>query len=38
MLKAGLGNAGLEIPADWDTLSEDEKTRRLDAVIAELHK
>jgi hypothetical protein len=36
MIKAGLGNQGLEIPDDWDTLTEDEKTRRLDAVIHEL--
>jgi len=33
MLKAGLGNAGLEIPDDWDTLDEDTKQARLDAVI-----
>jgi hypothetical protein len=36
MIKAGLGNRGLDMPGDWDALSEDEKTRRLDAVIAEL--
>jgi len=36
MIKAGLGNQGLEIPDDWDQLTEDEKTRRLDAVIHEL--
>ena len=38
MIRAGLGSQGLEIPDDWDTLTEDEKTRRLDAVIAELGK
>ena len=32
MLKAGL--PGLSIPEDWDTLSEEEKAKRLDAVIA----
>lgn len=34
MLKAGL--PWLEIPSDWDTLTEDEKQIRLDMVIAEL--
>jgi len=33
MLKAGLGNQGLEMPEDWDTLSEDEKEGRLNKVI-----
>lgn len=33
MLKAGLGSSGLEMPEDWDTLSEDEKERRLNGVI-----
>ena len=33
MLKAGLGNKGLTMPEDWDSLSEDEKTARLDKVI-----
>lgn len=32
MLKAGL--PGLHIPDDWDELTEDEKTKRLDKVIA----
>lgn len=32
MLKAGL--PGLDIPADWDSLSEDERESRLDKVIA----
>lgn len=36
MLKAGLGNKGLEMPEDWDSLSEDTKTARLDAVIGQL--
>jgi hypothetical protein len=31
MLAAGL--LGLDIPQDWDTLTEDEKQRRLDKVI-----
>lgn len=33
MLKAGLGNKGLEMPEDWGTLDEKEKKRRLDMVI-----
>lgn len=33
MLKAGLENSGLSIPEDWDTLTEEEKTKRLDGVI-----
>ena len=32
MLKAGLENKGLIIPEDWDTLSEGEKTERLDKI------
>ena len=36
MLKAGL--PGLDIPRDWGTLSEDEKSKRLDAVITNLKK
>jgi len=36
MLKAGLEGRGLIMPDDWDTLSEDEKTRRLDGAIAQL--
>lgn len=38
MLKAGLESRGLMIPEDWGTLSEDEKERRLNAVIAEASK
>ena len=38
MLKAGLEDKGLIMPEDWDTLDEDTKTARLDAVIAELGK
>lgn len=38
MLKAGLGNQGLSMPEDWETLSEEEKERRLDNVINELKK
>lgn len=34
MLKAGL--AGLEMPEDWESLSEDEKQTRLDAVINQM--
>jgi len=33
MLKAGLGNQGLEIPEDWESLPEKTKTARLDKVI-----
>lgn len=36
MLKAGLENRGLMIPADWGSLSEAEKQRRLDGAIASL--
>jgi hypothetical protein len=38
MLKAGLEGRGLIMPDDWDDLSEDEKNRRLDGVIATLNK
>jgi hypothetical protein len=38
MLKAGLENQGLIMPDDWDTLSEEEKERRLDSVISHLTK
>jgi len=34
MLKAGI--QGLSLPDDWDTLDEDTKTARLDAVINEM--
>lgn len=37
MLKAGMGE-GLIMPADWNTLSEDEKQTRLDNVINEMKK
>lgn len=36
MLKAGLGGLGLSMPDDWDTLNEEEKTRRLNGAIAQL--
>ena len=36
MLKAGLEGRGLIMPEDWDTLSEDEKTRRLNGAISQL--
>ena len=35
MLKAGIPD-GLHMPEDWDQLSEDEKTKRLNGVIAAL--
>lgn len=38
MLKAGLGNSGLVMPNDWDTLDEKTKETRLNAVISELNK
>jgi len=34
MLRAGLGDKGLEFPEDWDTLSEAEKETRLNRLIA----
>lgn len=36
MLKAGLEGRGLDMPEDWDQLSEDEKEKRLNGVIATL--
>ena len=33
MIKAGLGDKGLIMPDDWDSLSEDEKETRLNKVI-----
>lgn len=36
MIKAGLGDRGLDVPDDWDTLTEDEKESRLNKVIATL--
>ncbi len=36
MLKAGLGNSGLEMPEDWNELSEDEKEKRLEGAIKQL--
>ena len=33
MLKAGLGNQGLMIPDDWDSLDEKTKEKRLNKVI-----
>ena len=38
MLKAGLGNSGLEMPDDWDTLSEAEKERRLNGAIKSIKR
>lgn len=34
ILKAGLGDLGLTIPEDWNTLTENEKEKRLNGVIA----
>jgi hypothetical protein len=36
MLKAGLQDKGLIMPDDWETLSEEEKQKRLDGAIATL--
>lgn len=38
MLKAGLGSSGLDMPEDWETLDEETKKARLDAVIGFLKK
>lgn len=35
MIKAGLGNA-IDMPDDWETLTDEEKERRLNLVIQEL--
>lgn len=34
MLKAGLPEGAITMPEDWDTLSEDEKQKRLDGAIS----
>ena len=36
MLKAGLGNQGLIMPDDWESLSETEKETRLNGAISTL--
>lgn len=36
MIKAGLGE-GIQMPEDWDNLSEDEKETRLNAVISHMN-
>ena len=36
MLKAGLGSKGLIMPDDWDTLTETEKSVRLNGAIEQL--
>ena len=36
ILKAGLGHLGLTMPEDWDSLTEKEKSTRLDNVLATL--
>lgn len=33
MLKTGIPQGALHMPEDWDTLSEDEKERRLNLAI-----
>lgn len=33
MMKAGLKKYGLSFPEDWDSLTEAEKTKRLDAAL-----
>ena len=38
MLKAGLGNKGLQMPEDWDSLSEATKEARLNKVIKFMKK
>ena len=38
MLKAGLENKGLIMPDDWDSLSEDDKEKRLNSVIDAFNK
>lgn len=37
MLKAGFVNKGLDVPEDWDILTEDEKEARLNKVMKELN-
>jgi len=36
MIKAGLENKGLIMPEDWNTLSENEKEKRLNRAIEQL--
>lgn len=36
ILKAGLSGYGLEMPEDWESLSEEEKQTRLDGAIKQL--
>jgi hypothetical protein len=38
MLDAGLSGLGLDMPDNWDSLSEDDKERRLNSVITMLNK
>lgn len=38
MIKAGLGTSGIQMPEDWQTLSEDDKEQRLDAVIKQMQE
>jgi hypothetical protein len=38
MLDAGLSGLGLDMPDNWDSLSEDDKERRLNSVITMLDK
>ena len=36
MVLAGYEKRGLSFPADWDSLPEDEKERRLDLALEQL--
>jgi len=38
ILETGLGNKGFIIPKDWESLTEQEKEKRLNLVIEELNK
>jgi hypothetical protein len=38
MLKAGLSGKGFEEPEDWNTLSEEEKGKRLDKILKFMHE
>ncbi len=38
ILKAGLEKKGLSFPKDWDNLSDEEKTKRLNLVTEQLNK
>jgi hypothetical protein len=38
MIKAGLGDKGLIMPEDWDSLDEDTKESRLNMVLEQISK